>query len=67
MQAFEIVINDKKYEYISTKKIDDKDYIMYADDNNIYINEYKIDNNNLVLTPLDNDLFSKLKEVFDNE
>ena len=64
MEPFDIIIDDKKYEFIDAKKIDGKTYVLYADDANLYISEYKIDNNKIVLTEVDEDTLKKLVEVF---
>ncbi len=64
MNPFEIKINGKTYEYIDSKKIDGKFYVLYADENNMFISEYEIIDNNIILKEIDNSLLDKLKEAF---
>ena len=67
MNVFEIVIDNKIYEYVTSKKINNKNYIAYADDNNIIISEYLLDNNKLKLLPISDEILSMVKEVMNIE
>lgn len=62
METFEINIDGKKYEFITSKKIDGVDYVAYADSENIYIAKYSIVGNQIKLTPISEDILPKLKE-----
>lgn len=64
MNPFEIKIDGKTYEYIDSKKIDGKFYVLYADENSMYISEYEIVDNKIILKEVDNSLLDKLKEAF---
>lgn len=67
MNVFEIVIDNKKYEYVTSKKINNKNYIAYADDNNIFISEYLLNNNKLELLEISDEIFNMVKEVMNIE
>ncbi len=64
MNPFEIKIDDKTYEYIDSKEVDGKYYVLYADKDNMYISEYEIVDNKIILKEIDNGLLDKLKEAF---
>ena len=36
----DIIINNKKFKYINSLKIDDKSFIAYSDEENIYISSF---------------------------
>lgn len=67
MKPFEIIIDNKSYEYIDSKVVNNKNYVLYADDNNLYISEYEIINNTINLKEVSEDLLPLLKEVFEIE
>ena len=62
METFEINIDGKKYEYITSKEIDGVNYVAYADKNNIYIAKYSVVGNQIKLTPISEDILPKIKE-----
>ena len=64
MNPFEIKINDKVYEYIDSKVIDKKNYVLYADKENLYISEYEVIDNQIILKEIDDSILPKLKEAF---
>jgi hypothetical protein len=64
MNPFEIKIDGKTYEYIDSKEIDGKYYVLYADEKNMFISEYEIVDNKIILKEIDNSLLDKLKEAF---
>ena len=67
MNPFEIKIDDKSYEYIDSKVVDGKSYVLYADKDNLYISEFEIIDNKIVLSEIDDSILPKLKEVFNIE
>ena len=64
MHPFEIKIDNKSYEYIDSKVIDKKNYVLYSDDNNLYISEFEIVNNQIILKEVDPSLIKRVKEAF---
>ncbi len=64
MNPFEIKIDGKSYEYIDSKVINDKNYVLYADDNNLYISEFEVVDNVMTLKEVSDDLLPILKEAF---
>ena len=64
MNPFEIKIDGKNYEYIDSKVIDGKNYVLYADETNMYISEFEIIDNKIILKEINNALLDKLKEAF---
>ena len=65
--TFDIIINGKKFEYITSKKIDGVNYVAYADENNIYISKFTISNNQINLEPINEELIDSIKEVMNLE
>lgn len=61
MNTFEINIDGKKYEYITSKCIDGVNYLAYADEENIYVAKYSIVGKQIKLTPISEDTLSKIK------
>ncbi len=45
MDLLNIIIDNQKYDYVDSIRIDDKCYIAYGDGNNIYICGFDPDNN----------------------
>lgn len=62
METFEINIDGKKFEYITSKEVDGINYVAYADDENIYIAKYSVIGNQIKLTPISEDILPKIKE-----
>lgn len=52
----DITIDNIKYEYITQIKYNGKDYVAYADNDNIFISEYTLDDNKVTLKEVDSDL-----------
>lgn len=52
----DITIDNKKYEYITQINYNGKDYVAYADDDNIFISEYILDNDKVTLKEIDSNL-----------
>ena len=67
MNPFDIIIDNKKYEFIDAQAVDNKTYVLYADDSNMYISEYEIINNKIILKEVSEEILPKLKEVFNIE
>jgi len=61
MNAFEINIDGKKYEYITSKNIDGVNYLAYADEDNIYVAKYSIVGKQIKLTPISEETLQKIK------
>lgn len=59
----DITINNKKYEYINSVRIDDKSYIAYSDGINTYISEFHYDEDIIKVSDIDEETFSIVKEV----
>ncbi len=64
MNPFEIKIDGKSYEYIDSKVVNSKNYVLYADKDNLYISEYIIKDNQIILSAVDDNILPMLKEVF---
>ena len=64
MNPFEIKIDGKSYEYIDSKVVNSKNYVLYADKDNLYISEYIIKDNQIILYVVDDSILPMLKEVF---
>ena len=67
MNPFEIIIDNKSYEYIDSKVVDGKNYVLYADENNLYISEYEIIDKTINLKEVSDELLPLLKEAFNIE
>lgn len=63
MNPFDIIIDDKVYEYIDSILLNDKYYVAFMDDDATYIKEYKIKNNNIELYDIDDDLAETIWEM----
>lgn len=47
MNLFNISFDNKKFTYIDSIVIDNKDYVAYMDGDNIYVSEYVLENRNI--------------------
>ena len=57
-------INGKEYSVIDKINIDNKDYIVYEDKENIYVNAYTIENDNINLLEITEEEKNKvMKEI----
>lgn len=63
MNPFDIIIDNKVYEYIDSILLNDKYYVAFMDDDATYIKEYKIKNNNIELYDIDDDLAETVWEM----
>lgn len=63
MNDFEIIIDNKKYEFIDNICYQDKLYVAYEDDNNIYISEYELTDDGIVFNKIDDNTFKLVKEL----
>ncbi len=63
MNPFDIIIDDKVYEYIDSILLNDKYYVAFMDDDATYIKEYKIKNNNIELYDIDDNLAETIWEM----
>ena len=62
MKLFEIIIDNIKYDFIDSIKLDNKDYVAYKDsDNNIYISEYVIENDKINFKEIDEFTIEKVR------
>ena len=51
-----IIINGKKYDFLSTYTIDNNNYVVYTDDDGIYVSQYIEDNGDLSFINIDENL-----------
>lgn len=63
MKLFEIIIDNIKYDYIDSVKLDGKDYVAYKDAENIYISEYVIVDNKINFKEVDEETIKKVREA----
>ena len=63
MNPFDIIIDDKVYEYIDSILLNDKYYVAFMDDDATYIKEYKIKNNNIELYDIADNLAETIWEM----
>jgi len=67
MKTFTINIDGKEFEYITSKKINKKNYVAYADNDNIYIAEFIIKDGNMKLMPIEEEIVNEIKEALEIE
>ena len=67
MKPFEIKIDNKVYEYIDSKVINNRNFVLYADDENLYISEYEVVDNSMTLKEVEEESLPILKEAFNIE
>jgi hypothetical protein len=65
MDLFEFTIDGIKYEYMDSKKINNKNYILYTDGDKDYISEYDLIDGQLKISPIDEYTFNMVKEEFE--
>lgn len=58
----DIIIDGKNYDFICRETIDDKEYIVFEDEDGIYVSEYKIVDKELELIQIDIELQKKILE-----
>ena len=63
MSPFDIVIDDKIYEFIDSVQLDGKYYVAFMDDDNTYIKEYILNNTGIELFDISDDVAQKVWEM----
>lgn len=64
MNLFNIIRDNKKFNYIDSISIDKHNYVAYMDDDNIFVSEYKIVNDDIIFDDVDDITYEKvLKEL----
>ena len=64
MKLFEIIIDNIKYDFIDSIKIDDKNYVAYKDtEDNLYISEYVNNNGSINFLEVDETTIRKVREA----
>jgi hypothetical protein len=63
MKLFDIIIGNKKYEFVNSIHLDGKNYVAYTDKKKIYISEFIIENDNVNFIEIDDNTFNKVKEA----
>ena len=64
MKLTDIIIDNKKYEYVNKLIYNDKLYIAYMDDNSVYISEITYENDEVFFNPVNEELLPILKREF---
>ncbi len=59
----DIIINNKKFKYINSLKIDDKSFIAYSDEENIYISSFYYENGIMIVEEIDQETLLEVKEI----
>ncbi len=59
----DIIINNKKFKYINSLKIDDKSFIAYSDEENIYISSFHYENGIMIVEEIDQETLLEVKEI----
>jgi hypothetical protein len=63
MKLFDIIIGNKKYEFVNSINISGKNYVAYTDNKNIYISEFVIEENKVDFLEIDDNTFNAVKEA----
>ena len=64
MKLFEIIIDNIKYDFIDSIKLNDKNYVAYKDsEDNIYISEYVVINESINFLEVDEETINKVREA----
>jgi hypothetical protein len=64
MKLFEIIIDNIKYDFIDSIKLNDKNYVAYKDsEDNVYISEYIINNGKINFLEVDETTINKVREA----
>lgn len=64
MNLFNIIRDNKKFNYIDSISIDKHNYVAYMDDDNIFVSEYTIVNEDIIFDDVDDITYEKvLKEL----
>lgn len=59
----DIIVNNKKYTYLNSAKINDKCYIEYSDGIDVFISGFHFEDDKIVLEEIDDNTFLEVKEV----
>ncbi len=63
MKLFDIIIDNKKYEFVNSIHLNGKNYVAYTDNNNIYISEFVIEEDKVNFIEIDDKTFEEVKEA----
>ena len=63
MNPFNIVIDNKEYEYLKSITLDNKYYVAFMDEESTYIKEYKIVNEVIELFDVSDEIAQKVWEM----
>ena len=63
MKLFDIIINNKKYEFVNSIHLNGKNYVAYTDNKNIYISEFVIEEDKVNFIEIDDKTFEQVKEA----
>lgn len=64
MKLFEIIIDNIKYDFIDSIKLNDKNYVAYKDsEDNVYISEYVVVNESINFLEVDEETINKVREA----
>ncbi|MBP3766257.1 MAG: hypothetical protein J6G98_03665 [Bacilli bacterium] len=63
MNPFDIIIDNKKYEFIDSILLNNKYYVAFMDDEVTYIKEYKINKRSIELFDIDDELAKTIWEM----
>ena len=64
MDLFKITIEGKDYEYLDSKNINGKDYVLYTDGNQDFISEYVFVNGSINLIKIDDSTIELIRKEF---
>ena len=63
MNPLDLIIDNKKYEYVNNICLNDINYIAFKDQNYLYIKEYKIIENKLKIIDIDDITYVKIRKL----
>lgn len=63
MKLFDIIIDNKKYEFVNSIHLNGKNYVAYTDNKNIYISEFVIEEDKVNFIEIDDKTFEEVKEA----
>ncbi|MCR5223548.1 MAG: DUF1292 domain-containing protein [Bacilli bacterium] len=63
MKLFDIIIDNKKYEFVNSIHLNGKNYVAYTDNKNIYISEFVIEEDKVNFIEIDDKTFEQVKEA----
>jgi len=64
MKLFEIIIDNIKYDFIDSIKLNDKNYVAYKDsEDNVYISEYVVVNESINFLEVNEETINKVREA----